>query len=180
MRLQEEMKFSKKIKYSLLFLFLTICPWFICCFLVLGYLSELEREKTAEYLTVHHCTTSECTISGTDEEDTSILSQASAHTNTHWHRVVSPWRESKCWVYKSERSTAQNTSTPCQCSVCTRERRGRSTSKFVVCMWYTMVVIKGFLDIGWHLLNLFYLLFFWEECYSDVKDMNATNKCTPV
>ena len=81
MRVQKEFKHIKKIRSSCFFLH-SICPWFICCFLVLGYLSESETE-TAEYLTAHHCATSECTISGTDEEDTSLLSLEHTHTQAH-------------------------------------------------------------------------------------------------
>lgn len=64
-RLQEGIKHLKK---TLLFVFFCACPWFICCFLVLGYLSDSKRGKTAEYLRVHHCTSSECTISRTEED----------------------------------------------------------------------------------------------------------------
>lgn len=66
---------------------------------------QREREKNSLYLTVHHCTTSECTIHITNEEDTSLLH---THQKSQWPWTVSTWRESKCWW----NSATQNTSIP--------------------------------------------------------------------
>lgn len=48
--LQEGIKYKMKIKSSLPFVFLSVCPWFICYFLVLGYLSESGRGKNRRVL----------------------------------------------------------------------------------------------------------------------------------
>lgn len=52
---------------------LYFCPW---------YLSDSLKGKKTKYFTVHHWCTSEYTISGTDEEDASMLNQEDSHTHT--------------------------------------------------------------------------------------------------
>lgn len=51
---------------------LYFCPW---------YLSDSLKGKKTKYFTVHHWCTSEYTISGTDEEDASMLNQEDSHTH---------------------------------------------------------------------------------------------------
>lgn len=70
---------------------LYFCPW---------YLSDSLKGKKTKYFTVHHWCTSEYTISGTDEEDASVLNQEDSHT--HACKIFSSWRKSKCWDSKSK------------------------------------------------------------------------------
>ena len=127
---QQEIKCIKKIKSSILFFFPSMCPWFSCCFLVLGYLSESERGKKMQstWQSIIAPLQNVPSVGQMKRTQAYRAVHAHTHTNTHWHRIVSPWRESKYWVSKSEHSTAQNTSTPCQYFACTGERKGRSTS----------------------------------------------------
>lgn len=116
-----------------------------------------ERKKT-EYLTVHHCTTSECTISGTDEEDTSMLSHARTHTNTRWHGIVSPWRESKCWVSKSEHCSAEHFTALSVVRMHKREKREESI--IIVDKTYSVVYNDSYQGLPWCWLACTELLLF--------------------
>lgn len=135
--------------------FFFIRPWFICCFLVLGYLSESEQEKIAEYLTVHLCTTSECTISGTDEEDT--------HAHTDTQSLAHEENQNVECLSMSKLSIEHFNSLSV---FCTREGgRGHCTKPS---MQYAMIITEGFLDIGWYGPNMLLLLCSCEECYCTV------------
>lgn len=89
---------------------LYFCPW---------YLSDSLKGKKTKYFTVHHWYTSEYTISGTDEEDASMLNQEDSHT--HACKIFSSWRESKCWDSKRKQPYTAHIQTPCLRSMCISE-----------------------------------------------------------
>lgn len=99
--LRKQMDCIKKIKT---FSLASSSPHFlvqdICCIFVLGTWVTRWKEKKTKYFTVHHWCTSEYTISGTDEEDASVLNQEDSHT--HACKIFSSWRKSKCRDSKSK------------------------------------------------------------------------------
>lgn len=118
---------------------LSSCPW------VPEWFRERER-KTAKYLTVHHCTNSECTIHITNEEDTSLLHTQDSHTHqkSQWPWTVSTWRESKCWW----NSAIQNTSIPNDVTRESERPLSQPCMEGMVPCWVT--VIGASFDRDWH------------------------------
>ncbi len=108
--------------FPLIFL-LSICPWCICCFFVLGYLSESEREKNSKVLdspSVHHFRM----YHQWDRWRGHKHAEPCTHTRMHTDTESLAHEENQNVECPRDNTTAQNTSTHCQWSVYTRERKG--------------------------------------------------------
>lgn len=164
-----------------------ICPWFICCFLVLGYLSEVEREKQSTWQSIIAPLQNVPSLGQMKRTQAywAMCTHARARAHTHTHtdtrtgKHMHTDKESLChednqnvecpgWTLKHRTLQPQP---PHQCSVPTSERKGRTASQLYTkpSMQYTMIVIKGFLDIGQHRPSSTYFLFSY---HSNMKDEN--------
>ena len=156
-------------------MFFTLILQFICCFLVLGYLNELCREKKKKKKTAldnpsfHHFKIylqwNKC------RGHKHIEPCSLTHTQTHSDEESLAFdgdQNVECPRVKNLQHRALQP--PCRCSVCTkRKEKGRSTSRVVHKTPNVRCCdSRGFLDVARH--KLFYFMFSWEGRCTEVKD----------